>query len=174
MADEAIIRFDSGQRKEALATLEQLSKLDPQFVSWHLYLGHFYLLMGRDADYLHEALTVAELRGLPEVVSSLHAAQECLRTRGRQAMLDQLTVSERRGDYGAGYAVVVAKYRALAGDRAGMLHWLGVALEQHEHDLVRAAMYLEFEPFRKDSEFRRIVSAAVVDASRDAAIEDAR
>jgi len=69
----------------------------------------------------------------------------------------------------AGYAVKVAKYRALAGDRAGMLYWLGVALRQHDHDLVRAAMYLEFAPFRQDPDFRKIVSRAIEDASSDAA-----
>jgi tetratricopeptide (TPR) repeat protein len=173
VADEAEIRFDSGQRMQALQTVEQLAKLDPQFVSWHLYLAHFYLLMGRDADYLHEAITVAELRGLPDVVASLRVAEQRLHEGGRQAMLDQLSASERRGTHGAGYVVTIARYRALAGDRAGMLHWLGVALAQHDHELVRATMYPEFEPFRNDREFRKIVSQAIYDASRDAAIETA-
>jgi len=171
-ADEAEIRFDSGRRGEALATIEELVRIDPQFVSWHLYLAHCYLLMGRDADYLHEALKVAELRGLPEVIASLHRAEERLRTGGRQGMLDQLSASERRGEHGAGYAVSIARYRALAGDRSGMLNWLGFALAQHDHDVVRAAMYPEFEPFRGDPEFRKIVSQAVEEAARDAAIEN--
>lgn len=173
VADEAVIRFDSGRRQEALSTIEQLAKIDPQFVSWHLYLAHCYLLTGRDADYLHEAITVARLRGLPDIVASLHLAQDRLRTGGRQAMLDQLTASERRGDHGAGYAVSVAKYQALAGNRSAMLHWLGVALEQHDHDLVRAAMYLEFEPYRGDPDFRNIVNRAIEQAAHDAAIANA-
>jgi tetratricopeptide (TPR) repeat protein len=174
VADEATIRFDSGQRTEALATLEQLVKLDPQFVSWHSYLAHCYLVMGRDEDYLREAIRAAELQGLSDVVDSLHVAEERLHTGGRQAMLDQLSVSETRGDHGAGYAVKIAKYRALAGDRTGTLHWLGVALAQHDHDVVRAVAYVEFEPFRRDPDFQKIVSQAIQDASHDATIENAR
>jgi IS30 family transposase len=173
VADEATIRFDSGQRTEALATVEQLVKLDPQFVSWHSYLAHFYLVMGRDEDYLREAIRAAELQGLSDVAGSLRTAEERLHTGGRQAMLDQLSISETRGDHGAGYAVKVAKYRALAGDRIGTLHWLGVALAQHDHDLVRAVAYVEFEAFRQDRDFQKIVIQAILDASRDAAIENA-
>jgi tetratricopeptide (TPR) repeat protein len=174
VADEAMIRFDSGQRTEALATLEQLVKLDPQFVSWHSYLAHAYLVMGRDEDYLREAIRAAELQGLSDVISSLRIAEERLHASGRQAMFDQLSVSEARGDRGAGYAVKVAKYRALAGDRAGTLHWLSAALAQHDHDLVRAVAYVEFEPFRQDPDFQKIVNQAILDASSDAAIENAR
>jgi tetratricopeptide (TPR) repeat protein len=174
VADEAVIRFDSGQRRQALATIEQLAQIDPQFVSWHLYLAHCYLLMGRDADYLHQAMTVARLRGLPDVVAALHRAEERLRTGGREAMLNELSASDRRGDHGAGYAVSVAKYQALAGNRAAMLHWLRVALAQHDHDLVRAAMYLEFERFRSDPEFRKIVTRAIEQAASDAALANAK
>ena len=173
VADEAVIRFDSGERAEALVTLEQLARIDPQFVSWHLYLAHCYLLMGRNADYLREALTVARLRGLRDVVASLQLADQRLRTGGRRAMLDQLSAGERRGEHGAGYAVSVARYQALAGNRSAMLYWLEVALAQHDHDLVRAAMYLEFEPFRADPEFKELVSEAIEQAARDAAVANA-
>lgn len=174
VADEAVIRFDSGQRTEALATLEQLAKLDAQFVSWHTYLAHCYLVMGRDDDYLREAIRAAELQGLPNVVDSLHLAEEQLHVGGRRAMLDQLSASETRGDRGAGYAVRIAKYRALAGDRIGTLHWLRAALEQRDHDLVRAVAYVEFEPFRNDPEFQKILGMAIQAAAHDASIENAR
>ncbi len=63
VADEAMIRFDSGQRAGAVATIEQLVKIDPDFVAWHRYLAHFYLVMGRDEEYLREAIRTAELQG---------------------------------------------------------------------------------------------------------------
>ncbi len=83
-------------------------------------------------------------------------------------------MSEERGDRGAGTAVMVAKYRALAGDRTGTFHWLRTALEQHDHDLVRVPAYVEFERFRDDPEFQKIVSRANEAAALDASIENAR
>ena len=168
VADEAEIRFDSGQRTEALATLEEMAKIDPRFVSWHLYLARFYLITGRDADYLREAITAAELQGLPNVVAGLRLAEERLHTGGRHAMLDQLSSSETRGDRGAGNAVRVAWYRAIAGDRTGMLHWLSVALAQHDPDLVRVESSPAFEAFRNDPDFQKVVNQAIEEAARNA------
>jgi hypothetical protein len=58
---------------------------------------------------------------------------------------------------GSGSAVVVAEYRALANDRAGMLKWLGVAEAQHDHNLPDVRGYPEFAAYRSDPAFAAIV-----------------
>lgn len=159
VADEAWIRFGIEPRAENLATLERLEQLDPSFVSWHAYLACAYLILSRDQDFLREALAAAELRRQPEVVASLHAAAQQLQVGGRQAMLDELSATEAAAwEHGTGSAVTVAKYRALATDRAGMLQWLAVAEARHDHHLSALRGYPEFSTYRNDPAFREIVA----------------
>lgn len=159
VADEAWIQFAAGEREQGLATLERLAQVDPQFVSWHSYLSHAYLIESRDADYLREARTTAELRGQQDVVAALELAERRLREGGRQAMLDQLASDEtQRWERGVGSAVVVAEYRALAGDRPGMLRWLTVAAQRRDHLLPGIYGFPEFAAYASDPAFRQIVA----------------
>jgi hypothetical protein len=158
-ADEAWIRFGLGQRAEGLATLERLAQLDPNFVSWRAYLAHAYLILSRDPDFLREALAAAELRGQPEVVAGLHSAAQQFQTGGRQAMLDQLSAAEAAAwERGTGSAVVVAEYRALAYDRAGMLKWLAIAEARHDHNLAALRGFAEFSTYRDDPALREVLA----------------
>jgi len=112
-----------------------------------------------DADFLREAQVAAELRGQVDRVATLHLAQQRFEVAGRQAMLDQLSDSEADAlSHGAGSAVVVAEYRALADDRAGMLRWLAVAEAQHDHNLPDVRGYPEFAAYRDDPGFEEIVA----------------
>ncbi|HVN45961.1 MAG TPA: tetratricopeptide repeat protein [Steroidobacteraceae bacterium] len=158
VADEAWLRFGSGERAIALATLERLVQLDASFAAPHHYLAQAYLIMGRDADFLREAKLTAQLRGQAETLDALKVAEQRFRSGGRAAMLEQLTASEaERCARGTGSAVVVAEYRALANDRAGMLEWLGTAAQTHDHNLPTLRGYPEFEPYRNDPAFLRVV-----------------
>jgi tetratricopeptide (TPR) repeat protein len=158
LADEAWMRFGTGRRTEGLATLERLAQIDPQFVSWHYYLAHAYLIQQRDADFLREARAAAGLRGQPEVIAALRLAEQRLKDAGPQAMLDQLSAEEaERWTHGAGSAVVVAEYRALAGDRAGMLKWLAAAEAGHDHNLPAIRGYPEFSAYLDDPAFQQIL-----------------
>jgi tetratricopeptide (TPR) repeat protein len=158
VADEAWLRFACGQRAEGLATLERLAQIDPRFVAWHRYLAHAYLILGRDTDFLREALAAAQLRGQLDVAAQLNVAGERLRSGGRQALLEQLTVNEgEEWARGSGSAVVAAQYRALAGDASGMYQWLAVAEAHHDHQLPGARAYPEFAAFRDQPAFQDLV-----------------
>jgi len=153
VADEAWLRFGAGQRAESLATLERLTRLDHDFEAPHYYLAHVYLILLRDADFLREAQTAAQLRGQADALAGLRLAEERFRSGGRQAMLDQLSADEAQGlEHGAGSAVIVAAYRALANDRDGMLKWLGVAAARHDHNLPSLRGYPQFLAYRNDPE----------------------
>jgi Tetratricopeptide repeat len=158
VADEAWLRFGSGERTVALTTLERQVQHDPGFEASHYYLAQVYLIISRDADFLREAKLAAQLRGQAEAIQVLRLVELRFRGGGRAAMLDQLSASEAANcDRGTGSPVVVAGYRALANDRAGMLKWLGRAETTHDHNLPTLRGYPEFEGYRKDPEFVKIV-----------------
>jgi tetratricopeptide (TPR) repeat protein len=157
IADETLIRFDAGERVTALASLETHARLDPDFLSWHLYLVHAYLVLGRDLDFLRESMKVAELRDQPGRLAELVRVQERCRAGGHAAMLDALSEYEsRRITAGSGYAIVAAQYRALAHDRAGMYKWLQVAQARGEPGLASMPYFLEFAEFNREPEFLAI------------------
>jgi tetratricopeptide (TPR) repeat protein len=158
VADEAWLRFGSGERALALTTLERQVQHDPGFEASHHYLAQVYLIMSRDADFLREAKLAAQLRGQAETIAVLRVAELRFKSGGRAAMLEQLSASEAaRCDRGTGSPVVVAEYRALANDREGMLKWLTRAETTHDHNLPTLRGYPEFERYRKDPEFVKVV-----------------
>ena len=158
VADEAWLRFGSGERTVALATLERQVQHDPGFEASHYYLAHVYLIISRDADFLREATLAAQLRGQAEAIEVLRLVELRFRSGGRPAMLEQLSASEAAScDRGTGSPVVVAGYRALANDRDGMLKWLTRAQTTHDHNLPTLRGYPEFQGYRKDPEFVKIV-----------------
>lgn len=158
VADEAWLRFGSGDRGTGLATLERLVQLDRSFEAPHYYLAHAYLIMGRDTGFLREARLAAELRGQAETIDVLGLAEQRFRSGGREAMLEQLSASEAEScAHGTGSPVVVAEYRALANDRDGMLRWLAKAEATHDHNLPTLRGYPEFTAYRSDPEFEKVV-----------------
>jgi tetratricopeptide (TPR) repeat protein len=158
VADEAWLRFGSGERAVAITTLERQVQHDPGFEASHHYLAHVYLIIGRDADFLREAQLAAQLREQAEAIQVLRLAELRFRDGGRAALLDQLSASEAAScDRGTGSPVVVAEYRALAHDRDGMLKWLARAEATHDHNLPTLRGYPEFEGYRKDPEFVKVV-----------------
>jgi tetratricopeptide (TPR) repeat protein len=158
VADEAWLRFGSGDRGTAQATLERQAQLDRSFEAPHYYLARVYLIMGRDRDFLREARVAAELRGQTETIDDLGLAEQRFRSGGHRVMLEQLSASEaERCAHGTGSPVIVAEYRALANDRAGMLRWLAKAEATHDHNLPTLRGYPEFAAYRSDPEFQKIV-----------------
>jgi tetratricopeptide (TPR) repeat protein len=158
VADEAWLRFGSGDRSTGLAALERLEQFDSSFEASHYYLAHAYLIMGRDTDFLREARLAAELRHQAETIDVLGLAEQHFRRGGRQAMLEQLSESEAESyERGTGSPVVVAEYRALADDRDGMLKWLRKAEATHDHNLPTLRGYPEFASYRSDPEFVKVV-----------------
>lgn len=161
VADEAVIRFSGGERAQGLATLEHLEELDPSFMSTHAYLAYAYVVLGRDADFLREALITARERGQADVVAGLEAARKRLEDGGRQAMLEQLTANEAAGiERGTGCAAFAAWYRALAGDRDGMLKWLAVSESRHEPKLMVLRWAAGFAPYQTDPAVQAILARA--------------
>jgi len=151
IADESWTLFLAGRRDAGLATMERLVRIDPQFLSWHAYLQRCYLVLGRDQDFLHEALATAALRGKVDTTARLAVVAEKYQAGGRAAMLDQLTRDAIEAWHnGRGSAVTVAAYFAQAKDPASMAHWLNIAAAQHDIGLVGVSAAPEFNEYLND------------------------
>jgi len=158
VADDAWIHFCAGRRAEGLAALESLVLVEPKFASPHLYLSRAYLIMSRDEDFLREAVAAAQLRGQTDVVANLRLAEASFLAGGRRAMLDQLSTSATEAwRQGAGSAIAVAAYRALANDRAGMMKWLDIAEAAKDYNLIFLVADPYFANYRSDRGFEAIV-----------------
>lgn len=159
IADESWALFLAGRRDLGLATMERFVRIDPQFLSWHVYLQRCYLVLGRDADFLREALATAALRGNADAAARLALAAEKYRSGGRAAMLDQLTADAIEAwEAGHGSAVVIAEYRAQAKDRDGMIQWLRVAAVQHDTYLVGMLAAPEFTDYWDDPDVTQLAT----------------
>jgi cytochrome c-type biogenesis protein CcmH/NrfG len=159
VADESWAQFLSGHRAAGLATLERLAAIDPKFVSWHTYLQRCYLVMGRDEDFLREAVTAAQLRHRGDAEARLQIVAERYHAAGHEAMLEQLTADAIDGwQSGHGSSVLVAAYRAQARDRAGMLKWLAIAAAQHDHTLIEVPAAPEFSDYWSDPAVQQLTA----------------
>jgi len=160
IADESWAQFVAGHRATGLATLERLAAIDPKFVSWHTYLQRCYLVMGRDEDFLREAVTAAQLRHRADAEARLQIVAARFHAAGHEAMLDQLTADAIDGwQSGHGSSVLVATYRAQAKDRAGMLKWLAVAAAQHDHTLIEVPAAPEFSDYWNDPAVQQLTAS---------------
>jgi tetratricopeptide (TPR) repeat protein len=159
VADEAWTLFSAGRQSEGIAALERLVEIDPDFIGAHSWLARCYLTVGRDEDFLREAKLAARLRGQEKTLTSLGVAAERWRAGGRPALLDQLSAeAEDDWRHGAGSPAFIAGYRALGGDRAGMMRWLAVAEAAHDRELLAMLAMPYFGAYRSDPEFAALMA----------------
>jgi len=142
-ADRGLLLFHAGSSEAAVAELERVAALNPNFGSPHRYLSHLYVIAGRDEDYLREARLSATHLNDHAQLSALNAAAAALASGGRTAMLSALVADRTdRARSGAASAYSVAWLCALAGDLDGALAWLEKSIVKREAEFVGVV----FEP----------------------------
>ena len=162
VADEALAKIGDGRPQAALPSLERLVRSEPQFLSGHRYLAIAYFLLGRDADYLSEAQTAAQMRGQAAEAADLGAAKAALTRGGRRAMLTSLAIAARRAAAaGTGSALSAAEYSAWIGQRDAMMDWLDRSVARNETGLTGLAGNPAFLPYHGDRRFRTILARVV-------------
>lgn len=143
VADAAMIELSAGNIAEARAALMQFVRLDPGLVAGHRYLAIAHLIAGDDAGFLDEQAETLRLRGAVEGLAGIDVARRAFAGGGRTAMLDRLSADAATAARdGSGSAAAVARLRALARDRAGMLRWMAVSAARREPE----AIYLAGDP----------------------------
>jgi tetratricopeptide (TPR) repeat protein len=153
-ADSAYAMYLSGKHSEAIAELKLVVEVDPAFSGAYRYLARFYLIEGRDAEFLKAAATEAQLRVDPVQVDAIKRAEAAFRSGGRKAMVGALIAHETaRFQQNGESAIRVAMMHAAAGDGAGVKLWLKKAESIHEPEIRAIAAFVEFVPYRDQAAF---------------------
>ncbi len=148
-ADAAYARYLAGSKREAIAELSRITRVDPQFSAAWAYLARFYLLEGRDLDYLMAATTDAQLREDQAAIASAEAARAAYGRGGRAALLRSLIgTEEARFRQNANNALRLALLHAVAGDGDSMVRWLKRAESTGEPNVRTSGGFVEFVPYR--------------------------
>lgn len=148
-ADAAYGLYLQGKHADAVTELRRIVDVDPAFSGAYRYLARFYLIEGRDSDYLAMAATEAKLRKDPEVSKAVDAAAAAFRAGGRKAMVASLIQHEIENfDQNGESALRVAMFEAAAGDAAAVVRWLEKAESINEPEIREISAFAEFVPYR--------------------------
>jgi DNA-binding winged helix-turn-helix (wHTH) protein/Tfp pilus assembly protein PilF len=160
LADKAFILDRMGKQKDALELLQQMEKADPAFISTHRYLKVIYLETGDYRNYLTELKTQATLTNDAPTQQIADAAEKGFSIGGAQGMFESL-LHERQNlfDQGKSDPFALAEAYALAGDKAGSLKYLEIALDQHSQELPAIGNDRFLDSVRGEPTFRQIQAA---------------
>jgi DNA-binding winged helix-turn-helix (wHTH) protein/Tfp pilus assembly protein PilF len=160
LADKAFILDRMGKQKDALELLQQMEKADSAFISTHRYLKYIYLETSDYRDYLTELKTEATLTNDPSAQQIADAAEKGFSAGGAQGMFESL-LHERQNlfDQGRSDPFLLAEAYALAGDKAGALKYLKIALDQHSQELPAIGNDRFLDSIRGEPAFREIQAA---------------
>jgi tetratricopeptide (TPR) repeat protein len=148
-ADAAYAQYLFGKHADAIAELQRITEVDPAFSGAYRYLARFYLIEGRDADYLATAALEAKLRKDADGAKAINAAAAAYKSGGRKAMVASLIAHEiAQFEQNGESALRVAMYQAASGDAAGVIRWLEKAESINEAEIRTIAAYAEFVPYR--------------------------
>lgn len=160
-ADAAYAQYLAGERTDAIKRLNRIVEVDPVFSGAYRYLARFYLIEGRDADYLKAAAIEARLRVDPAQVEAIKRAEAAFKSRGRKAMVATLIAHETAKFQQTGEsAIKVAMMHAAAGDAAAVKLWLDRAESIREPEIRAIAAFVEFVPYRDKTAFVRYFKTA--------------
>ncbi len=160
-ADAAYAMYLTGHSSDAITRLKRIAEIDPEFSGSYRYLARFYLIEGRDTDYLAAAKTEARLRGDPAQTAAIERAETAFKSGGRKAMVAAMIAHETaRFQQSGESAIRVAMFHAAAGDAAGVETWLEKAESIREPEIRTIPAFVEFVPFRDKIAFARYFKPA--------------
>lgn len=160
IANKALMVFHAGRVEDALATLEQLAKAEPNLRSPHEYLATIYLDQGRLTDFLREYRAAAEVSRNDARRLIADAAEKGLRVSGNggllPAMLDE-QISQFEKNLEPAYKV--ATTAAMLGRDDAAIHYLEESVRRREVDMLGVRIDPAFKGLRSNARYRAIVEA---------------
>lgn len=158
LADKGLILMIAGQLSASQALLEEVRASDPQFLSPHRYLASVYLVEKRYADYLSELKSAALLLNDPGALALAEAGQRGLAAGGARGMLEQMLSAQETSSAAEDVRYYrVAQISALLGERTKAIHYLQLALERRDTNLLAMTVDPCFTPMHADAAFQAIV-----------------
>ncbi len=158
VADKGLILMYSGQIDSARALLEELAASDPKFLAPHRYLATIYLIEKRYPAYLSQLRTVSLLSEDKSAMSIVQAGEKGFAARGAIGMLERMLRAQEASPTGQNTRYYcLAQTSALLGDSGKGIHYLKLALDEHDVNLVVLAIDPCFTQLRSEPGFREIV-----------------
>jgi tetratricopeptide (TPR) repeat protein len=151
VADEAQVRFMTGEADAGLATLRGLTRTNPAFIGAWRYLEWDLLARGDAPGFLAAARAHAQLRDDQPRLAMLDRAAAAFRAEAMPGLLAVLMADAVRHHRDTGCdAVAVARLAALAGDRAAVRRWIDLAQRRREPFAHMLAGWPELRPLAGD------------------------
>ncbi|WP_430443800.1 hypothetical protein [Sphingorhabdus contaminans] len=156
-ADRAYGLYLAGRKVEAKTALTDLTEIDPEFSNTWAYLERIRLIEGDLPGYLTAAERTARLRLQDDRLKTVLAAKTAFELGGREAMFNSLlTAEQKRFEQDGESAIRLAILYAAQGDHPGTKRWLTKAKEIKEPGSEALRAFIEFAPYQKDTQFKRL------------------
>jgi tetratricopeptide (TPR) repeat protein len=154
-ANAALIHYYSGDTETAIATLEQMRQVNPDYLAVPSYLATMYLDQHRYAEFLDNYETAARIEGRVGRLLVAKAARDAL-PQGGAAMLEaMLTEQLRQFEAGDELAYKVAATANLLGQTDLALEYLTTSVERRE--TLGLLVEPEFRTLRGNPRFEALV-----------------
>ncbi len=161
LADKADILIAGGQVNEGVSLLKQMEATDPGFISPHRYLKRAYLDRGDNADFIAESREEATLMKDPVGLAVVSAAQQGLARGGTEGMLKNIRSVEKKFVEQEKFSpFMLAEVCARLGDRDEALHYLQLAVEEHDESIPAILGDANFRPLRDQPGYQAILTRA--------------
>jgi len=159
VADRATILTNMGRSKEAIETLKQIEKAEPEFVSPHRYLKLTYLDIGDYPDYLVEYRKEAGLMHDSATLRVVDAAEKGYASGGAHVMFENILREQKRflAQNGKISSYTLAQTCARAGDRAQAISYLKTAFETRDEFIPEIRIDHAFDSMRDDPVIQQMV-----------------
>jgi tetratricopeptide (TPR) repeat protein len=158
LSDKGLLLWLSGQPEEGVKLLKEIETSDPDFLSPHSYLWHYYLSTGDDRDALAEMHQTATLGHNAQLGELAVEAERGFQRGGHTGALQAMVALQRqRLARGEQSAFRVAETEAQLGEDSSAMVHLQEAYDSHDNEMTSLRSDVLLRPLHRDTAFRRIL-----------------
>ncbi len=168
LADRGLILFYDGKVQEAIDSLHNIVRTEPDLLSPHTYLASIDLATGNDAGYVAELKWSAALLHDKNARAVAAAAARSWRRGGRKAMLEAvLSEQHKLFEHGKEPAFSLGETAAALGNTKQSLSYLKTSVARHEAADVAIGISPYLRPLRGNTEYKALIKRAFKPRSSD-------
>jgi DNA-binding winged helix-turn-helix (wHTH) protein/tetratricopeptide (TPR) repeat protein len=162
LADKGDLLWLAGRRDEGMTLLKQLEISEPSFISPHRYLKTFYFATGDYANYFEEWEKEAALMQDQSALKLAETTEKAYTAGGVHDMLQDMETQQKKlYDHGSLSPYPVAVTNALLGKKQEALHYLKIAYDQHDDNLVGLKEETAFNKLHNDPAYKELAARFV-------------
>jgi tetratricopeptide (TPR) repeat protein len=159
LSDKGLLLWIMGQPDEGVKLLKEIETSDPDFLSPHSYLWHYYLARGDDRNAIAEMRQTAAIAHNTEMSDLAAEAERGFQRGGHTGALQaMLALQRRRLARGEQSAYRVAETEAQLGEDSSAIAHLQQAYASHDNEMTSLRSDVLLRPLHRDTAFRHIVA----------------